>query len=270
MSSSNTKAFITKGLIFNIFLFFGSVNLYLNDRLRAEYKKKLENGEFQEYKKKIHSLTSKKYDYKYGRIEVRNKINSYRKKLTSYATGKILETGCGTGRNFTFYKENDDVTAIDYSPEMILYANKKYNQEDNEDGTINIVNCRNIKIKEMDLYEIDKYYEKDSFDTIIDFMNMEAYFDPSLALKKMKSVLKDGGKLILICRGQSSNRLISEFYNIFKYSTIMRFGVEYNTDWNEFFSKDDELNCLYKERKNWGKTYLYIFEYKRKDIENKV
>lgn len=258
--ASQSKIIITKGFIANIFLLFGAVNLYLNDRLRAELRKIISENRLREHLKDAHCRSAKKYDYRQGRIEARNRINSYRRVLTSYATGRILETGCGTGRNFTYYKPSDEVLAVDYSDEMLSFAHQKYNQEDNEDGTENHVKCRNIKIRNLDVLEMDKLIEADSFDTVIDIMNMEAYYDTTKALLNIKRVLKNGGKLIVMCRGESSNIFIAKFYQIFYYTTMMKNGVDLTRNWDEFLLKDQELKCLYKERKNWGKTYLYIFE----------
>ena len=220
----------------------------------------MDENKLREHLKEAHSRCAQKYDYRQGRIEARNRINSYRKILTSYTSGKVLETGCGTGRNFTFYKPSDDVTAIDYSEAMLEFARRKYKEEDNEDGTLNIVKCRNIKISNIDCLEMSKLLENNSFDTVIDFMNMEAYFSPEQALENMKYVLKDGRKLIIMCRGLSSNPVIAKFYQIFHYTSMMKYGVNYTRNWDDLFLKDKELKCLYKERKNYGKTYLYIFE----------
>ena len=36
--------------------------------------------------------------------------------------GKVLEVGVGTGKNLRYYREDTDVTAIDFSPRMLRRA----------------------------------------------------------------------------------------------------------------------------------------------------
>lgn len=263
---NSSRKFIGIGIISNIAMLFGGINLYLNDRLRAELKNVIEENKLKQTLKEAHGRSAKRFDHINGRIEVRNKINGYRRVLTSYAEGITLETGCGTGRNFIHYKPHHNVIAVDYSNEMLSRAAKKKDCEDNEDGTTNEVSCKNIQLKNVDCEELDKHFGKGSFDSIVDFMNMQAYCNPELVLAQMKYVLKDKGKLIIMCRGESEYALINMFYKIFYPSTLMKHGLDYCRNWDDFLLKDPELDCIYNTRRNYGKTYLYVFELNKKDI----
>lgn len=253
---------LSYGIIFNLAAFFGGVSLYLNDKLRSDLEYIVKNNQLKETLHSIHSKSANRYDKFYGRVEARNKINKYRKILTSYSGEDILETGCGTGRNFCFYKEFQNVTAIDYSDEMLNYSKKVLESKEvnNGEGSNNEIKCRNINLKNVDCEELAKEFGENKFDSIVDIMNFQAYNNPELVLENMKKVVKNKGKLIIICRGISEYLLIDFFYNIYKPTTIMRYGVDYTKNWKEFFSKDKELKCLYEDRKNFGKTYLFIFE----------
>ena len=42
-------------------------------------------------------------------------------------------------------------------------------------------------------------------------------------------------------------------------------GCEYNVKWNEVFENDPDFEIIFKSRKNYGKTYLYILKLNKKD-----
>ena len=50
------------------------------------------------------------YDEKYKKREFSNKISRYRKILVSYAQGRVLDVGMGTGENLKHYSANVEVT----------------------------------------------------------------------------------------------------------------------------------------------------------------
>lgn len=260
---------IGAGFIVNLTALFGGVTLYLNDKLKADIDRIKEEDGMKKELLRIHQNSSSRYDKFYSRIEVRNKINKYKKILTSYSEGKILETGCGTGRNFTNYKQTDDVLAIDYASKMLEISNEKITNKSGGQGSNNDIVCDNIKLANYDCEELIKEIGENKFDTVIDFMNMQSYSNPELVLSNIKGVLKNKGKLIVICRGLSDYYLINMFYKVYAPTTIMRYGVDYSRNWDELFLNDKELKCMYKERKNYGKTYLYMFEL-NKDSNSKV
>lgn len=76
---------------------------------------------------KIHEKSAETYDKNIEHRELSNKMNTYRRVLLSYAEGKVLEVGVGTGRCLKFYdpKQIDSYTGIDWSPAMLLQAFEK-------------------------------------------------------------------------------------------------------------------------------------------------
>lgn len=260
MFNNKRKLFISGGFISNLILMFGGINLYLNDKLKADLQKIIGENNLKNYLKEAHNRSAKTYDYRTGRIEIRNQINKYRRILTSYSQGKILETGCGTGINFVYYKECDDVTAIDYSDRMIEIANKKLETKQNQDNSEYIVKCNNIKINKLDCENLKDNFLENSFDTVIDINNFQSYYDYFKVIDNIKYVLKDKGKLIVLCRGESNNIIISQFYKIFYYTTMMKYGNNFTINWDKVFLNDKDFRCLYNNRKNLGKTYLYVLE----------
>jgi predicted TPR repeat methyltransferase len=55
--------------------------------------------------------------------EFSNKLSRYRRTLLSYATGRVLEMGVGTGVNIPYYRSCvSELIGIDWSEKMLLKA----------------------------------------------------------------------------------------------------------------------------------------------------
>ena len=59
----------------------------------------------------------------------------------------------------------------------------------------------NERIAIMDVHDL--IFKDESFDTVIDTFGLESTYDLKKAISEMKRVLKQGGKLIMMERGQS-------------------------------------------------------------------
>lgn len=76
-----------------------------------------------------------------------------RKKAVSYAYGKVLEVGVGTGKNLLYYDKHVNLTAIDFSSGMLDIAKNKK------------VALKNLKLYEMNVQNLQ--FEDNTFDTIV-------------------------------------------------------------------------------------------------------
>ena len=50
----------------------------------------------------------------------------------------------------------------------------------------------------------------------------------------------------------------------------MRKGQDLTINWADLVENDKDYEILYKERKNYGKTYIYILKLNKKRSETKV
>jgi ubiquinone/menaquinone biosynthesis C-methylase UbiE len=199
-------------------LFFGWVNLYLNDKLRADMEKVEENGARKEKLKEIHQRNAGSYEKKTNFFEVRNSINKYRRILLSWAKGRVLDVGVGTGRNLEYYKNDvTELICIDYSSKMLEQAIEKFDNK--EEFRIKDID---VKFNLMDAEELK--FEDNSFDCVVDFFNMHSYNDYNLVIKNIKRVLKDQGIFIVSARGESNYFLVKDFYKMFKPYFFMKQG----------------------------------------------
>jgi len=107
------------------------------------------------------------------------------KRWFSGGNEKILDIGCGTGRTTKHLNQAGyDVVGVDYAPEMIRVANKKY-----PDIEFDVMNARRLE------------FDDELFDVVLfSFNGLDCIYPESgrwEAFEEMKRVLKPGGKLIL-------------------------------------------------------------------------
>lgn len=102
------------------------------------------------------------YDEQIGRDEKVMLLPLLRRALIWLnAKGKVLEVGAGTGRNLDYYSSSDveEVVLTDVSEEMLLQARSKVKTHKYKDK---------FQLFVADATNMRKYYEPDSFDTIVD------------------------------------------------------------------------------------------------------
>ena len=97
----------------------------------------------------------------------------------------ILEVGAGTGANFPYYGDQQDVTATDISPRMLEIAGKQA-AEQGVDVTLEIADVQRLP------------YGDESFDTVVATFLFCSVPDPVRGLRELRRVLKPGGKLLLM------------------------------------------------------------------------
>jgi ubiquinone/menaquinone biosynthesis C-methylase UbiE len=241
----------------NFFLYLGgfyfATTLFLNDKLRAEIKALEKQGKRKETLQEIHDRIASSYEKKTENFEFRNQIHKYRRILISYAKGDVLECGVGTGKSLEFYKDDCKVIAIDHAPKMLEKAKEKLDDKEFFD-----IKNRNVELRVMDCEGIE--YPEGSFDTVVDINNFQTYNDPSKVMENIKRVLKDNGILVFLARGESDFAIVKHFYRIYKPYQFMKFGQDLTINWENFIEKDGNWEVLFKQRKNYGRTYIYVLK----------
>lgn len=77
-----------------------------------------------------HEKSAETYDQDMQNVEFSNKFGKYRKTLLSYAQGRVLEMGVGTGANFAYYNgpKVSELVGVDWSEAMLLKAFNKLDE----------------------------------------------------------------------------------------------------------------------------------------------
>lgn len=121
-----------------------------------------------------------------------------RRRLMSQAQGRILDVACGTGLNFPMFPTSSEVIAIDLSPRMLQMAQQKAK-------ALHL----NVQTRLMDAQQLE--FPSSSFDTVTSSLSTCTFPDPVEALKEMKRVCREGGRILLLEHGHSSVRWLANF-----------------------------------------------------------
>lgn len=117
----------------------------------------------------------------------------------------VLEVGVGTGKNFSYYPPNTQVTAIDFSQDMLKQARKKRQRDK-----------ISVELVLMDVQSL--CYADNSFDTVIASFVFCSVPQPIKGLQELFRVCKPGGQVLLLEHVLSSNPIkagIMKFLNPF-------------------------------------------------------
>ncbi len=109
---------------------------------------------------------------------------------TEWMDKTVLDVGCGTGEVIAGIKDRgaSDVIGIDYAESAIEIAESRHNG-------------KGIKFsnQSLDNASVESLNSDGRFDTVISLGTIEHMDYPDLALKKMLSLLKNDGELIITC-----------------------------------------------------------------------
>ncbi|TDY01249.1 UNVERIFIED_CONTAM: methyltransferase family protein [Lysinibacillus xylanilyticus] len=108
---------------------------------------------------------------------------------------KILFVGVGTGADLELiHHANLNITAIDYSPDMLRKARKKFGNS-------------TITFLEMDAQKME--FENESFDIIVASLILSVVPDATKCFQEMIRVLKPEGKIIVFDKFVPKNKKLS-------------------------------------------------------------
>lgn len=172
------------------------------------------------------------------------RIDKYRKVLCSYADGKVLELGVGTGQNWKFYHAGCQVTGIDWSPEML----QKCKEKDKWKVTA-------VSLVEADARELP--FPDESFDTVVSTFLLCSTADQSQVLKEALRVTKKGGKLLILEYGKPSSFLTKVHLDLYRFTYIFKYGYDQCSHIHKYI-EDLPVTINVFERKQGGQIYFYI------------
>ena len=108
----------------------------------------------------------------------------FKRQLFGKATGRTMLVAAGTGVDFKYFPADVDLTAIDFSPTMLEYTEKKVGE------------CRApMTLKEADVTCLD--FPDAHFDTVATSCTFCSVPDPVKGLREVRRVLKDDGALLM-------------------------------------------------------------------------
>ncbi|MDA1343353.1 MAG: methyltransferase domain-containing protein [Proteobacteria bacterium] len=140
----------------------------------------------------------------------------WRARLWANATGHhILEVGVGTGKNFAYYPKDARITAIDFSPKMLKFAEQAKNK-----------NNIQVDLALMDVQSL--LYADNSFDTVVAAFVFCSVPLPIRGLKELYRVCKPGGQVLLLEHVVSSKPLFARAMNTLNPIVVKLVGANIN------------------------------------------
>ncbi|MBK9099471.1 MAG: methyltransferase domain-containing protein [bacterium] len=176
---------------------------------------------------------TEKIKHRYNRISnlfdlvekpMENMFSKHRKEMLTNANGKVLEVGAGTGKNFKYYPDNVEVTAIDFSPKMVKIASSKAAVQ------------KNIKnVLEMDVEHMT--FKDNTFDTVVTSCVFCSVPHPVQGLKEIRRVCKKGGKILMLEHVKSNKPVIAPLMDILNPIPLHIYGANINRDTIKYLRK---------------------------------
>ncbi|SHN05530.1 class I SAM-dependent methyltransferase [Gracilibacillus kekensis] len=188
----------------------------------------------------------RKYDKQvklYENTSKNQKFAGLRKRIIKNAYGKILEVGVGAGANFPYYNKNNvEITAVDFSPEMIKSAKRAASKYQ-------------LKVEFIQSDVNDLMIEKDSYDCIVSTLTLCSYAEPIETLNKFSSWCHKGGSILLMEHGLSSNRFLTLTQKVIDPFHNKLVGCHCNRDINKLL---DEANLQIDHRERYWSDIVYL------------
>ena len=125
-------------------------------------------------------------------VGVEKRYGRFKKEWFSNCEGKVMLVAVGTGLDLPYIPENLNLTAVDFSKNMLKEAGKKIEKLN-----------RPVNLLHADVQELG--VKDKSFDTIVTSCTFCSVPDPVKGLRELHRVLKDDGKLLMFEHVRPSN-----------------------------------------------------------------
>ncbi|MCO6041406.1 class I SAM-dependent methyltransferase [Thermococcus alcaliphilus] len=145
-----------------------------------------------------------KYDRIAGFYELLEKpldrvFNPLRERAISFAKGRTLEIGIGTGKTLHYYPQGVELYAVDGSEKMLEMAKRRAEELGIE---VKLIVAEAERLPFPDNY----------FDTVVSSFVFCTVPNPDKAMDEIKRVLKPGGRVIFLEHTKSESRIVNYLF----------------------------------------------------------
>lgn len=154
----------------------------------------------------------------YEKKRMKQELGHLRRRLLHSAQGHVLELGVGAGANFPYYRNDVELTAVDFSPAMM---NKARAANDRFYGL-------RITFIEGDVERLS--LPERSYDTVVSTLSLCAYRNPEQVLRLMSRWCKPGGQVLMMEHGLGANKAVRFVQNMLDPLAYRIVGCHQNRD----------------------------------------
>ncbi|MFC7680049.1 class I SAM-dependent methyltransferase [Paenibacillus sp. GCM10028914] len=208
------------------------------------------------WNKIIYKLGSPLYDTFFNSGSFLKARQQIFKNMNFSSNQKILFVGVGTGADLELVDHSNlDLTAIDYSPDMLEKARGKF-----KDSTITFI--------EMDAQNM--VFENESFDYVVASLILSVVPDPDKCFVEMKRVLKENGKIIIFDKFAPVNKKLSLFKSMIR-PIISALGTDIGRSFEHIYLNNNQGVELEEDIPiMWNGMYRKIIIVKTTSDNNKI
>ena len=231
-------------------------------------------------RRSVFNSNSAKYDEEIATHEWLSGISTLRKKLAGRATGRVLEVGVGTGRNFDHYRPSvERLVAVDFSAGMLDKAAARaadlgwqvhraagtaaaatasqYLADFEDDDVATAADGRRGRPALLLEASVSSGlpFSDCVFDSVVDSFGLCSYEDPTQALREMRRVLRPGGRLLLLEHGASSWPWLTSMLDSSAPAHAARHGCYWQRRIADLVAGAGGLRIEQEQRRHFGTTY---------------
>jgi methyltransferase OMS1 len=202
-------------------------------------------------------------------------IKKRRKEMVGMASGVVLESAVGTGRNIGYYdaKKVWEVTMVDQSRALLDVCKKKWEHESERSKGKEGVPTAQFLVGDLGRDEVGQVLrssfdgrEQSKFDTVVQTMGLCSTPDPVKFLNNLGEVVKEDGRILLLEHGKSHY----DWLNLLLDHTALDHAMEHGCWWNRDIGAIIEKSGLRVEevkRFNFGTLWWIILRPQEKAKE---
>lgn len=207
-----------------------------------------------------------------------------RKWLMKHCRGDVLEVSCGTGRNIKFMTMDHvkSITFLDSSKNMLEIANTKFREHfplyknaafvvGRAEDLVELAGGSQpeITVSDVDkqIVDVTEHSSGIKYDTIIEAFGLCSHEDPVKALKNFATLLKPGGRIVLLEHGRGEYGFINDVLDNRAEKRLETWGCRWNLDIGEILD-DSGLEVTEEKRTHLGTTWCIVAK-KKEDKKRK-
>lgn len=166
--------------------------------------------------KKRWNRTARRYDRMMAVMNRLLRLKEWREFLWSKVEGThILEIGVGTGNSFDYYPAGAEITAVDFSEEMLERARNRASGQEVK-----------VHLQQMDVQSLE--FEDNTFDTVVASLVFCSIPDQVRGIREVERVCKPGGKVVILEHDFCANRVLCWVVKLTNPLIVRMIGSNFN------------------------------------------